>query len=632
MIAKAIKDILKAGNFLSAENIEKIVDGTDFRIQDYRFDCRQIDDSSWEYISSDGQLMNRLTVRNEEANVVVSCELCAIGTIRTLPIHVLEPLHLEFEQSCVNWRQIHFAGGTAEGVYPPVAFRKSDIAFGRGVKIESHPGGRSSNLHLPLLMSLFSEADDSEGLYCGLEWSGLWYMDFRPEEDDRSSLSIGIKVNGLILEPGETLRLPDVHLGFFKGGPSEGGNALRSYIHDHISAKYMKQPVIPAVSYNQWPSKFDFNFLKEQAEMASKIGTEVYVVDAGWFPGEFPLGVGNWDRTDEKKLPDGLEPLAACVRDLGMEFGLWFEPERAAENTTLHKRHPDWFYPGGEGRNFHLDLANPSARKYLIEMLGGYIERLDLRWIKWDYNISPFKHWEAADATLKIQFEYIYGLYHVLDTLMENYPLCRMEHCASGGRRIDLGIIRRSHVLFLSDAYHFRHNPLLSRYFQARANCFLPGHLLSSWVSAQKEEDSMVDNDTAVLSRMLGHIGFNADIAGWSESQSETAAFWVKAYKQVRHLVAQRFYQLLPTPSSIEDWDAVQSSALKMQDELQRACSIQPGSAVKVNVVIEGDGSVRRATPGAGVGAAVCAASALGAKQLKRRGAGPVSVELGWKW
>jgi alpha-galactosidase len=199
-----------------------------------------------------------------------------------------------------------------------VAFRKSDITYGRDVRIESYPGGRSSNLHLPLLMSLFSEADDSEGFPCGLEWSGLWYMDFRPEKGGRSSQSIGIKVSGLILEPGETLRLPDVHIGFFKGGPSAGGKALRNYIYNHISAKYMKQPIIPAVSYNQWPSEFTFDFLKKQAEMAAKIGVEVYVVDAGWFPGEFPLGVGNWDRTDEKKLPNGLEPLAACVRDLGI--------------------------------------------------------------------------------------------------------------------------------------------------------------------------------------------------------------------------------------------------------------------------------------------------------------------------
>lgn len=558
MIAAAIRDILRANSAISAESIAAIADAPGFTIHDYRFDFRQTDAGTWECTSTDGHIQSLVAIAQVGANIVISNQVRNIGSSPTPPIHALEPLHVAFNQPCQKWRHIYLAGGTADGTYPPPAFGKTDRTYSGPFRIESHPAGRSSNLHLPLLMSLFSAHADSEGFYCGMEWSGLWYIACGSEEDHKSTLSLGIKVNGLRLEPNEVLRFPDVHIGFFRGGPAEGSNVLRSYLYYHVSAKYEQKPVIPAVAYNHWQSDLRGDLLKRQAERAAAIGVEVFVIDAGWFPGDFPFGVGNWDSTDGDKLPEGLKPLAKHTRHLGMDFGLWFEPERASENTTLVRQHPDWFFPGGEGRGYHLDLTIPAARQYLVDMMGGYIEELDLRWIKWDYNIDPFKYWEAADTTLKVQFGYVEGLYEVLDTLMERYPRCRMEGCASGGRRIDLGTIRRSHTLWISDAYHYEHNPLLSRYMQGRANCFLPGQLLLTWVSAKPDREDGGATDTAILSRMLGHLGFNGDIAAWSEKALQTAGFWVNAYKRIRHLLVQRFYQVLPTPASMEDWDALQ--------------------------------------------------------------------------
>jgi alpha-galactosidase len=168
-----------------------------------------------------------------------------------------------------------------------------------------------------------------------------------------------------------------------------------------------------------------------------------------------------------------------------MDFGLWFEPERATEGTHFHREHPEWFAPcntwGQEGY-YHLNLAIREAQDYVIELVGGWIKRLDLRWSLWDYNFQPELFWNAVDPTLKVQFGYMEGLYRVLDTLMNEHPNWMLEQCAGGGKRTDIGIIKRAHTIWFSDQTF---DQSMCRYMQARANRFLPGHLLNSSVAVQ---------------------------------------------------------------------------------------------------------------------------------------------------
>jgi len=493
---------------------------------------------------------------------VIRCRLENAGTKEATPIDILEPLHLVFNHPVDRWRHIFANGGTTENFYPPTAYRTHEWTKAtQKLQIESHPQGCSSNLYLPLLISLSSTAKDAEGLFVGMEWSGAWYITFDKTEDGRSCLSAGVKVRGLSLAPKETLVLPEVHIGFFKGGPSEGTNALRRYLYQHVCPSYRGKPVIPRVSYDHWFSignNLNFDLMKREAEHAAKLGVEVFVVDASWFPGDFPYGVGNWDQVDKKKFPDGLEPLSEYVRSLGMDFGLWFEIERAVEGTSIVRDHPEWFVPisgRGKKRTYHLNLAIREAQDYIIELVGSWIKRLDLRWSRWDYNTEPMPFWEKVDPTLKIQFEYFKGLYRVLDTLMRNHPKWMVEGCAGGGRRIDIGTMRRAHTYWFSDQTH---SAPLCRYMQARANRFLPGHLLNSSVAVGPGEGDAEFGDTSVLSRMLGKLAFDGDIASWSPSLTARMARWVNEFKAIRHLVVQDFYQLLPQPLTAEDWDAVQ--------------------------------------------------------------------------
>jgi alpha-galactosidase len=319
---------------------------------------------------------------------------------------------------------------------------------------------------------------------------------------------------------------------------------------------------LPRVSYDHWfgiGSKLSFDEMKSQAVRAADLGVEVFVVDAAWFPGDFPEGVGNWNDVDSSRFPDGLEPLAEYVRGLNMDFGLWFEIERAHEGTRALIEHPEYFIPRPAGSKLcnsaHLNLARQDAQDWAIRTIGNWIERLDLRWSRWDYNIEPQPYWGSADPSGKIQFDYMAGLYRVLDTLMSEHPKWMVEGCASGGRRIDVGTMKRAHTFWFSDHSSV---PSICRYMQARANRFLPGHLLNSSVAVEWRNGDAGFNDVAVLSRMLGKLSFDGDIASWSPALSERMSAWVQEFKSIRHLLVQGFYQLLPTPATAQDWDAVQ--------------------------------------------------------------------------
>ncbi len=164
----------------------------------------------------------------------------------------------------------------------------------------------------------------------------------------------------------------------------------------------------------------------------------------------FPQAWGNWDRVDKTKFPQGLKPLADHVRSLGLHFGLWFEPERAHRDSAWVREHPEFFFDNGWA-DLHLNLARRDAQDFVIEHISGMIRDLDIRWSRWDYNIDPAAFWRRADPTGRIQFDYMAGLYRVLDTLMDRHPDWLVESCASGGRRLDLGTIKRMHTCWISD-------------------------------------------------------------------------------------------------------------------------------------------------------------------------------------
>lgn len=482
----------------------------------------------------------------------------------------------------IPWENVSMrsvGGGQALNYYPPASFEERTHVlrpgFGPTYPIASGDDGRSSNNVLPFLMVGMEKDGAVGGVVSALEWSGKWFQRLnlngwwdqllrRGEMTERGfALEAGIPVEKLVLAPGESLALPTAHVVFFEGSLDEGGNAFRRYVRDAILPPLENRKPLPPVVWNSWfgiHRDLSVDLLRRNVDRCVELGVEYFVLDAGWMAGGSPgvgfqTGVGNWERADPAIFPQGIEPVAQYARERGLKFGLWLDVEEAWPGTDLPRQHPDWFWEGATNRFLHLNLTLKPAQDYLIEMISRWIERLDLRWIRWDYNIGPAQPWSRADPTGKVQFAYMAGLYRVLDTLLARHPHLLLDCCASGGRRIDLGTLRRAHTAFLSD---HTEDPHVCRFMQTGMNRVLPGVIgtlvLPVWIG---EGDARY-GDLDVISRMCGVLGFSGDVASWSRELTRRMRQRVDVYKRFRHLLNEDFFPLTPHPRRADEWDVAQ--------------------------------------------------------------------------
>lgn len=523
------------------------------------------------------------------------------------PIRTLDVFHLPLTVLVKDGPWAHsLGGGLTDGFYPPRAYREDEVRFGlarpwepddpsftrwwvarRFYRISSGPGGWSSSVSLPLLQIGWNGEDGEIGLWAALEWSGRWELEIAAGRDWRFSFHGGPQVDGLVLDPGETLRLPPVHIGVFDDR-TDGFNAIRRYIAECLSPDVEGERPHPFTGYFHWfgiEEHVNDALMHRQADRASELGLEYFEVDAAWYgdaSANFADGVGNWERVDEKKFPNGLKPLAEYVKARGMRFGLWFEPERGRLGSDWVTRHPDWYWKGPNPKSFHLDLTKREVQDYLIQTLSMWIERLDIRWLRWDYNHEPGPYWDLEDPTGKIQFGYYEGLYRVLDTLLERHQNLMIDNCASGGNRVDFGMLARAGTMVISD---HGEDPHVCRLMQTGGSRWLPGNYMNSSIyTGERDGDDFV-GPLELMSRMGGAFSLSGHIANWSHRQVERVKRHLEAYRSYRHLLMKDFHPLLPYPRSIDDWDAVQF--------LDPAA----GEAVVLTYRFEGDRSALRVKP-----------------------------------
>lgn len=411
-----------------------------------------------------------------------------------------------------------------------------------GVTFLSGNAGRSSDRDLPFF--LVHARNPDEGLFIGVGWSGQWQATI-----DGSKIKQGLHITAempdmnLALPSGEKILSPSILLGTYHGAMIEGSNTLRRLLY----AKYVpllngEKPQAP-VSWNSWftfENGISESLLEKQADGAARAGVEYFCIDAGWFEGGFPNGVGNWT-VDKSKFPQGLGPIGDYVAKKGMKLGLWFEPERAATNTQLVREHPEWVHGN------LVELGNKDARDWLFQMMKTFIDEGHVRWIRFDFNTSPLPNWNATDAPTQrglTQIRHVLGLYDLLDRLMAAYPDLLIEGCASGGRRIDLETIKRSHTFWKSD--ETASLPVM-RFHETGGNVFLPGVLLNTNLLPQN-----VPFD--VQSIFGGPLGFRCDWSHLDAKSLERITKEITLYKQLRPLLNEDYYPLMPQVRDLTGW------------------------------------------------------------------------------
>jgi alpha-galactosidase len=333
-------------------------------------------------------------------------------------------------------------------------------------------GGRSSTSAMPFFNL---EIPENRGVVVAVGWTGQWAAEFeRPYFDTRSILNVraGMERTHLKLLPGEEIRTPRLLLLFWEGDWINGQNQFRRFVLRYKTPQIGGQPVQLPVAGCTWFQSGMGNDYSEAnqiafAQMYKKLGLdlETYWVDAGWFEGGWPMGVGNW--TPKKQaFPNGFKKLSEVVHESGMKFLLWFEPERVSAGTWLHRKHPEWLLSHAKGGwdymhadlngvdQYLLNLGNPAARAWITNHISTLIKENKIDIYRHDANIDPLNYWASADAPDRqgiTEIRYVEGLYAYWEELKARHPGLLVECCSSGNRRFDLETISRTINLWRSD-------------------------------------------------------------------------------------------------------------------------------------------------------------------------------------
>ncbi len=298
------------------------------------------------------------------------------------------------------------------------------------------------------------------------------------------------------------------------------------------------------VTLNVWEAVLfdqDHDTLAELASQAADLGVERYVVDDGWFCGrrDDRAGLGDWT-PDPDVWPDGLGPLARHVRSLGMELGLWVEPEMINEDSDLARAHPEWVLrarPQLPLRLRHqqvLDLTNPDAFAHILDALDRLVTDLDLAYLKWDHNRDLVDAGHPGSGAAAVH-EQTLAAYRLIDELRARHPLLEIESCASGGGRVDLGILQRTDRVHTSD----NHDPLDRSRMLRWTGLLVPPEMLGSHVASATSSATGRTHDlhTRCAIAFLGHFGIECDVRELGDADRAVLARWVAAYKDHRELI-----------------------------------------------------------------------------------------------
>ena len=282
--------------------------------------------------------------------------------------------------------------------------------------------------------------------------------------------------------------------------------------------------------YNCWEAiYFNHNLhdLKDIATLAVSLGAERFVLDDGWFGSrnDDTSSLGDWD-VDKTKFPNGLGPLIKHINEIGMEFGIWFEPEMISPNSNLYRSHPNWIL-GDEkqllGRNqYVLDLNKIEVHNYLFEKISKILNENNISYIKWDHNrVLPYPDQNQVK-----------GFYKLLDKLRSFFPHVEIESCSSGGGRIDYGVLKRTHRVWLSDS-----NDALVRFrMQNNASIWLPSEVVGSHVGPRKCHTSgrVLNMSLRAWVAASRHMGFEMDPRELNEDETALLKEITQWYKENR--------------------------------------------------------------------------------------------------
>ena len=430
-----------------------------------RHDTRQIDASRTQhtvtYQSPDGCLEVRIAATEYRDYPAVEWVVCFknTGASDTPIIEDIQPLDAMLAGTEEDNCRVHHAKGSDARIddFAPLETELSPAGEFRLMSF----GGRSSNKTLPF----FNLEIAGGGVIGAVGWTGDWAAQFDRAAEGSVRIRAGMQATHLKLHPGEEIRTPRILLLFWQDDLLHAHNMLRRLLLSYHTPFRAGERVFAPICHAVWGE----NLAERQIQKArwwkeNNVPLEYFWIDAGWygngafkedsnvFNSEWWQHVGNW-WPNKSAYPDGLKPVGDALRELGLGFVLWIEPERVFKETYFTREHPEWLL-GPVGDNFLFNLGDSAARQALTDLVSNIISEAGVTCYRQDFNTDPEPFWKAADAPDRIgisEIRHIEGLYAFWDELLARHPGLIIDNCSSGGRRIDLETISRSIPLWRSD-------------------------------------------------------------------------------------------------------------------------------------------------------------------------------------
>lgn len=427
--------------------------------------------------------------------------------------------------------------------------RKHTLPVLRSRVVNESTTGASSNRHNPgFLLSEPGANEDWGRVYgCNLIYSGNHYASAQCSLQGLVRVMQGISPAQFRQElvPGGRFETPEGVLCFSDRGFGELSRRMHAFVSDHIIPQFWRNRPRP-VLYNDWEGcmfRFNHDRLMALARKAKALGCELFVLDDGWFGqrNHDRAGLGDYN-VNKKKLPRGLKGLAKQIQTLGMDFGLWFEPESVNVDSDLYRAHPDWALTDAHepvfGRNqLLLDLTRPEVRDYIVENVTRILDNAPIRYVKWDMNRHSIALGARAHA-------YILGLYDVLGRIFGPRPHVLLESCSSGGNRFDLGMLCFGPQIWCSDDT----DPIERLTIQGNLSYLYPQSTFGSHVSASPHAQTL--RATPLTTRgnvsFFGCLGYELDLKHLLPVESKQIRAQIALYKQYRDVFQFGQFRRIP--------------------------------------------------------------------------------------
>lgn len=572
-----------SGDFRTTPLKVRFADGSS--VCDLRFESAR-------YIDKKPRLEGLPSLHGEEG-VSQSVEVCLKDKIHDLRVYLL---YTAFEECDVISRSVKVQNNTGETVVLESVLStcidsyESDFDFitfsgkpyferslqreslGAFKLVSESKRGSSSHQANPFVIMCSKNADETSGKCYGsaFVYSGSFTASLEKTTIETSRFAMGIHPEDFEfkLQDGESFQAPEVIHTFSADGFSTLSHNYHNVIRRHIfRGKYADAP--RPILINNWEATY-FKFTAEKlisiAREAKKIGVDTFVLDDGWFKGRNSdnSSLGDW-YVDEEKLGCPLSELITKIGELGIKFGLWFEPECISENSELYRNHPEWVLqapsrPGVLGRKqWVLDMSNKTVVDAIFKMMSDILDNNNIEYVKWDFNrylTDVFSNALPADRQGEVAHRYILGVYDLLERLISRYPNLLIESCASGGGRFDCGMLYYSPQIWTSD----NTDPIERLKIQYGTSFCYP--IISMGAHVTASPNHVTRRQTSIKTRsnvaMAGTYGFELDLTTLTEEEIETLSSETEFYKKYSELIRRGdYYRLAEIDNRYTAWQFV---------------------------------------------------------------------------